>query len=291
MIIYTVMAGRTRTLGLFMLLLALFAVIGYLLGGYFIGGNWLLGMLMFLVLAGLMNAVAYFFADKIVLRCYRVKIISESEEPRVHKIVGNIALKANLPKPKVGIMKTDTPNAFATGRNPKRAVVACTTGILNTLSDEELEGVIAHEMAHIKDRDILVMSVAATIAGAIAIIARTVWFSMYLGRGRRDVNPLILLLVAVTAPIAAMLIQLAISRGREYKADYVGAKTIGKPWALANALEKLEAGNKKRPLQYGNPASSSLFIVNPFRGSGFFAIFSTHPPIKERIRRLRETIF
>ncbi|MDI6708169.1 MAG: M48 family metalloprotease [Candidatus Thermoplasmatota archaeon] len=285
------MAGRARTLALFMLMFALFAVIGYLLGGYFIEGNWLLGTSIFLVLAGLMNAFAYFFSDKIVLRCYRVKTVSEAEQPKLHKIVSNIALKANLPKPKVGIMKTDTPNAFATGRNPKRAVVACTTGMLDMLSDEELEGVVAHEMAHIKDRDILVMSVAATIAGAIAIIARTVWFSMFFGRGRREVNPLILLAAAITAPIAAILIQLAISRGREYKADYVGAKTIMKPWALANALEKLEAGNRKRPLQYGNPASSSLFIVNPFRGSGFSAIFSTHPPIKERIRRLREMVF
>ncbi len=284
------MAGRARTFGLFMLLFALFAVIGYLLGGYFIGGNWLLGTAIFLILAGLMNAFAYFFSDKIVLRCYRVKIVSESEEPRLHKIVSNIALKANLPKPKVGIMKTDTPNAFATGRNPKRAVVACTNGILNVLNDEELEGVIAHELAHVKDRDILIMSVAATIAGAIAIIARMVWFSMFFGRGRRGVNPLILLVVAITAPLAAILIQLAISRSREYKADYVGAKTIMKPWALANALEKLEAGNRKRPLQYGNPASASLFIVNPFRGSGFFAIFSTHPPVKERIRRLREMV-
>lgn len=285
------MAGRARTFGLFMVLFALFAVIGYLLGGYFIGGNWLLGTAIFLILAGLMNAFAYFFSDKIVLRCYRVKMVSESEEPRLHKIVSNIALKANLPKPKVGIMKTDTPNAFATGRNPKRAVVACTTGILNVLNDEELEGVIAHELAHVKDRDILIMSVAATIAGAIAIIARMVWFSMFFGRGRRNVNPLVLLVVAITAPLAAILIQLAISRSREYKADYVGAKTIMKPWALANALEKLEAGNRKRPLQYGNPASASLFIVNPFRGGGFFAIFSTHPPVKERIRRLRETVF
>ncbi|MEW6070195.1 MAG: zinc metalloprotease HtpX [Candidatus Thermoplasmatota archaeon] len=289
--IYLLWQEELELLGLFMLLFVLFAVIGCFLGWYFIEGNWIKGTAIFIVFAGLMNAVAYFFSDKIVLRCYRVKIVSESEQPRLHKIVSNVALKANLPKPKVGIMKTDTPNAFATGRNPKRAVVACTTGILNVLNDEELEGVIAHEMAHVKDRDILVMSVAATIAGAIAIIARTVWYSMYFGGRRREVNPLILLVVAITAPIAAMLIHLAISRGREYKADYVGAKTIMKPWALANALEKLEAGNRKRPLQYGNPASASLFIVNPFRGSGFFVIFSTHPPIKERIRRLREAVF
>lgn len=285
------MAGRARTIGLFMLLFALFAGIGWLLGGYFLQGNWILGMTLFLALAGIMNAVAYFYSDKIVLRCYRVKIVSEAEQPRAHRLVSNLALRANLPKPKIGIMKTPTPNAFATGRNPQRAVVACTTGILDLLNDEELEGVLAHELAHVKDRDILVMSVAATLAAAIAFLARTVWLSMFFGRGRRDLNPLILLAVAITAPIAAILIQLAISRSREYKADYVGARTLGKPWALANALEKLEAGNRRKPLNYGNPTSASLFIVNPFRGRGFVTLFSTHPPIKERIRRLRELVF
>lgn len=283
------MAGRARTAFLFIIMFGLFALIGYALGGYF-ANNWLVGMLFFLVIAGLMNAIAYFFSDKIVLWRYRVKMVSETEQPRLHKIVSDVALKANLPKPKVGFMDTATPNAFATGRNPKRAVVVCTAGILSMLNDEELEGVIAHEMAHVKDRDILVMTVAATLAGAISFAARYVWMSMWFGRDRRNVNPLLLLVVGITAPIAAMLIQLAISRSREYKADYVGAKTVMKPLALANALEKLEAGNKKRPLQYGNPASSSLFIVNPFRGSGFISLFSTHPPIKERIRRLREMV-
>jgi heat shock protein HtpX len=284
------MAGRLRTTGLFMLMFLLFGAIGYVLGGYFVG-NWLLGATFFLVLAGTMNAFAYFYSDKLVLRHYKVKIVSEAEFPRLHKIVQTVALKANITKPKVGIMNTKCPNAFATGRNPKNAVVVCTTGLLDLLEDDELEGVIAHEIAHTKDRDILIMCVAATIAGAIAFAARMVLFSMWFGRGRRsDIHPLILLLALVTAPLAAMLIQLAISRGREYKADYIGSKIIKKPWSLAKALEKLEVGNKRRPLTYGNPASASLFIVNPFRRYGFAALFSTHPPIQERIKMLRALI-
>jgi heat shock protein HtpX len=192
---------------------------------------------------------------------------------------------AELPMPKVAIVPLDTPNAFATGRNPDNAVIAATEGILKTLDDDELEGVIAHEMAHIKDRDILVMTVAASVAMIIAFAARMILIQMFFNRNR-NVNPWLIAIAAITAPIAALLVQLAISRSREYKADRVGATTIYKPWALANALNKLEMANKRRPMRKANPATSSLFIVNPFSGSAFVTIFSTHPPMKERIRRL-----
>lgn len=182
-------------------------------------------------------------------------------------------------------METATPNAFATGRNPKNAVVCVTEGLLELLSDEELEGVISHEIAHVKDRDILVMSVASTLAMAIGLGARFAMLSMW-GRRDRDVNPLLLVLL-ILVPLAALLVQLAISRSREYKADYIGAKTIGRPLYLASALGKLEKGVRRRPLHTGNPSSSSLFIVNPFSGGTLISIFSTHPPIQERIRRLK----
>ena len=198
----------------------------------------------------------------------------------MYRIVQQIAFKANLPMPRVAIVPTETPNAFATGRNPKNAVVAATEGLLKTLSDDELEGVLAHEMAHIKDRDILVMTIAATLAGAISFAARYLWFGSMFGGGRRDI-------VAITAPLAALLIQLAISRSREYKADEEGALIIGRPLSLARALEKLEIANRKKPIQRGNPASSSLWIVNPFGATGFSRIFSTHPPMAERVKRLK----
>lgn len=269
-------------------MIGLFVVIGFLLGGYF--GDPIIGMIFFLVIAGIFNAISYFYSSKIVLWSYKAKIVTEREAPRLYKTVHRVALKSDLPMPKIAIIPTMTPNAFATGRNPKNAVVAATEGLLQLLNDDELEGVIAHEMAHVKDRDILVMSVAATLAGAIAFAARFVIFGMIFGR-RSNVNPLLLIAVAVLAPIAAILIQLAISRAREFKADKVGAIMIQKPWALANALEKLERGNRRMPLRDGNPASASLFIVNPFRGSAFFKLFSTHPPIEERVRRLREMQF
>ncbi|MFQ5909208.1 MAG: zinc metalloprotease HtpX [Thermoplasmata archaeon] len=284
------MHPRMRIMGLFLLLGGMFAIIGWVLGGYFAGGNWILGAAFFLVLAGIFNVISYFFSSKIVLMSYRARILKEDELPWLHDMVSGIAKKAGVPKPKVALVPTKTPNAFATGRNPDNAVVAVTEGIMDVLSRTELEGVLAHEMAHVKDRDILVMTVAATMAGAIAFMARIFWFNALIGGrgGRGGGNALILLVVAITAPMAAMLIQLAISRSREYKADKVGSLTINKPLALASALQKLERANKKKPIDRGNPASSSLFIVNPFRGSGFASIFSTHPPTKERISRLKE---
>ena len=281
------MNATLRTIGLFILMFLLFSVIGFLIGGYFAGGNWILGASVFLVIAAAMNLISYFYSSKIILWSYRAKIVSEAEAPRLHKLVKKICLKSDMPMPKLAIVPTKTPNAFATGRNKKNAVVAATEGIMTLLDDDELEGVLAHEMAHVKNRDILVMSVAATIAGAISFAARMLWFNMLFSRRGND-NMLLLVVVAITAPIAALLIQLAISRNREYKADREGALMIQRPLALARALAKLEEGNKRRPMQRGNPASASLFIANPFRGSGFFALFMTHPPMEKRIRKLQK---
>ena len=213
-------------------------------------------------------------------------MVQEHESPRLYRTVKRVSQMAELPMPRVAVIPTDTPNAFATGRNPDNAVVAATEGLMEMLDDDELEGVIAHEMAHVGNRDILVMTVAATIAGAIAFAARWAFFSAMFGR-RDGGSALLLVLVAITAPIAALLIRAAISRSREYKADATGAETIGKPWALANALEKLERGVKRKPIKHGNPASSHLFIVNPFKG-GLVGLFSSHPPTEERVLRLRK---
>jgi heat shock protein HtpX len=278
------MAGTFRMLALFGALTLIFVVIGYVIGTLFFN-DWILGSVMFLIFAGLMNFVSYFWSDKIVLWSYRAKIVSQAEQPRLYNVVNKVCLKGNLPMPKLAIVATQTPNAFATGRNKDRAVVAVTEGILSLLSDDELEGVLAHEMAHVKDRDILLMSVAATIAGAISFAARMALWSS-LGSRRDNGNILLLLIVAITAPIAALLIRLAISRSREYKADKEGALMIQRPLALARALEKLEEGNRRRPMNRGSPATSSLFIVNPFRGGSLVSLFMTHPPVAARVRRL-----
>jgi heat shock protein HtpX len=281
------MGAVSRTALLFSFMFGLFLVIGWALGGFFFD-NWVMGAIMFLILAGIFNLIAYFYSSKIVLWSYKAKIVSESEAPRLYRRVRHISSMAGMPMPKVAVVPTDTPNAFATGRNPKNAVVAATRGLLKLLDDDELDAVLAHEMAHVKDRDILVMSVAATLAGAISFAARSVFWGMLFGGGRKDSGTMIIaILVAITAPIAAMLIQLAISRSREYKADEVGASIIGRPMNLARALERLEAANKQKPIDYGNPASSSLWIVNPFRGGALVNLFSTHPPMQERIKRLR----
>ena len=279
-----------RTLLLFIVMSLIFAAIGWLLGEFAMGGNWMLGVSIFLGIAIVMNVASYFFSDKIVLATYRAKIVTEEEAPRLHRIVRNLSQLSGLPMPKIAIVPSNTPNAFATGRNKKHAVVAATQGILNYLNDDELTGVLAHEMAHVKDRDIMVMSVASTLAGAISFASRTFyWGALFGGGNSRDGgNMIIILIVAITAPIAALLLQLAVSRSREYKADYEGAMMIGRPMALANALRKLEAGNKAKPMDFGNPSSSSLFIVNPFAGKGLASFFSTHPPMDERIRRLED---
>ncbi|MEE8198594.1 MAG: zinc metalloprotease HtpX [Thermoplasmata archaeon] len=281
------MAGRLRTAGLFLFLLALFGLIGWLVGGFF-ANEWYLGAAIFLGLAAVMNLVAYFGGARLILRSYRAKVVSEKEAPKLYRSVRRVVQMADLPMPKVALIASPTPNAFATGRNPKNAVVAVTEGMLKILPEEELEGVLAHEIAHIKDRDILVMSIAATLAGAIAFMARFAFYGA-LFRQRNQGALLLLIVIAVTAPIAAALVQLAISRTREFRADEVGGRTLRKPLHLARALQKLDAANQRRPMQRGNPASASLFIVNPFRRrSALVRIFSTHPPIEERVKRLRK---
>ena len=285
------MGAYLRTFALFVLLTGIFVVFGYVIGSVWLG-NAIGGIVTFLLLAGAMNAIAYFASGRIVLWSYRAKLVTEAEAPKLYHILREVTLQSNLPMPKVAIVPTQTPNAFATGRNPKHAVVAVTQGILSLLSEDELRGVLAHEISHVGNRDILVMSVAATLAGAISFMARMFGWNMLLGGGSRDRNgnaiTVILALVGMLlAPIAALLVQLAISRSREYKADYSGAKTVGQPLALASALEKLEIANRRRPLTFGSPASQSLFIVNPFSGGALVRMFSTHPPIHERIARLK----
>lgn len=282
-------SANARVLLLFLVLTGIFIVVGWAVGAFFIG-DWVTGAIFFLVIAGLMNAVSYFFSSKIVLWSYRAKVVTEAEAPRLYRIVRNVSQTAGLPMPQVAVVPSQTPNAFATGRNPKNATVAATEGIMKLLNDDELTGVMAHEMAHVKDRDILVMSVAATLAGAISFAARMFfWGSLFGGGGNRDNGTwIIALIVAITAPIAALLLQLAVSRSREYLADKEGAQMIGRPLTLANALRKLEAYNKAKPMHIGNPASSSIWIVNPFGGGGLVKLFSTHPPMEERVRRLEE---
>jgi len=280
------MGATGRVLLLFAAMFGIFVIVGWALGTFFIG-DWVTGALIFLAIAGVMNLISYFFSDKIVLASYRAKIVDEQEAPRLHKIVRQLSQMSEMPMPRIAIVPTQTPNAFATGRNPKNAVVAATEGIMKQLNDDELTGVLAHEMAHVKDRYIMVMSVAATLAGAISFAARMFWYSALFGGGRRDNGTAIIaIVVAVTAPIAALLIQLAVSRSREYKADEEGAAITGRPLSLARALAKLDAYNKAKPIEYGNPASSSLWIVNPFSASSLVKIFSTHPPMEERIARL-----
>jgi heat shock protein HtpX len=282
------LGAGARTLFLFAFMFGLFIIIGWLVGFFFFD-DWVTGALIFIGLAAIMNAISYFYSSKIVLWSYKAKIVSEQEAPRLHRIVKQISQQAGLPMPKIAMVPSQTPNAFATGRNPKNAVVAATEGIMKLCDDQELSGVLAHEMAHVKDRDILVMSIAATLAGAISFAARWALWGSLLGGGRKDEGTaIIMIVVAITAPIAALLVQLAISRSREYKADHEGALLIGKPLYLARALEKLEKENKRTPMKSGNPASAGLWIVNPFSGGSFVRIFSTHPPMEERIARLRK---
>ena len=285
------MGAYLRIFALFALLTAIFVFFGWAIGSLWFG-NWVTGAVMFLLLAAAMNAISYFASDRIVLWSYRAKLVTEAEAPGVHRVVRQVAQLANVPMPKVAIVPSQTPNAFATGRNPQHAVVAVTEGTLHLLTEDELRGVLAHELSHVRNRDILVMSVAATLAGAISFMARMFGWNMMFGGGARNrdsnwITVALALVGMVLAPIAALLVQFAISRSREYKADYVGAKTIGQPLALASALEKLEVANRRRPLTFGSPASQGLFIVNPFAGGAFVRMFSTHPPIAERIERLR----
>jgi heat shock protein HtpX len=240
-----------------------------------------------------MNFVSYWFSDKIVLFMYKAQPAKEAEVPAVYKIVRNLALKTNMPMPKIYIIPNPTPNAFATGRGPGHAVVAVTDGILRLLNEEELEGVLAHEMAHVKNRDILIATIVATVAGAIFMLANMARWSMMFGgrsRDRDNSNIIALLAVTIVAPLAATLIQLAISRSEEYRADATGAEFTRRPMGLANALRKLQIGVKQIPMQQGSPTTAHMFIVNPFAGRDFAALFSTHPPTEKRIARLEALV-
>jgi heat shock protein HtpX len=271
------------TLLLVGLMLVLLAV-----GERFGGQN---GLILAFVISVAMNFTAYFFSDKIALKMYRAQPVTRDQLPRAYEVVERLAAKDGIPVPKIYVIPTESPNAFATGRSPQHASVAVTHGILGLLDDEELEGVLAHELGHVKNRDILTSSIAATLAGAITLIARMgYWASLfggYGGRGGRGRNGggLGALLMLIVAPIAAALIQLAISRSREYEADATGAHTTGNPYALARALQKLEDYSKRVPLQ-ATASTAHLFIIAPLIGGGVGSLFSTHPPTKERIRRL-----
>jgi heat shock protein HtpX len=259
-----------------------------LIGGYFGGQQ---GVVVAFIFAMVMNFGSYWFSDKLVLSMYHAQPVSESEAPELFAIVKTLALKASLPMPRVYIIPGDTPNAFATGRDEHHAVVAVTEGILRILTREELEGVISHELTHIKQRDILIGSIAATLAGAIVMLANMAqWAAMFGGASRDDEEGgsgiVGLIVMAVLAPIAATIIQMAISRSREYLADAGGAKISGRPYALANALEKLSRASQAIPLG-ANPSSAHMFIVNPLTGRSLMNLFSTHPPVEERIARLK----
>lgn len=288
-----VVFGTLRTFALFGILTLLFMVAGYVVAGYGIAGGDPVGaMVLFGLIAAALNFVTYFWSHKFVLWSYKAKIVTAEEAPRLHAIVRRLSQQAGLPMPQVAIIPMQVPNAFATGRNPKNAVVAATQGILNMLDDDELEGVMAHELGHVGNRDMLVMSVAATVAGAITFAARMLFWNALFGGGdnRNPMTAVIGIAFMVLAPLAAIMVQLAISRNREFKADALGAKISGKPWALASALEKMESIATRHPLdkaESANPSTASLFIVNPFSGGGMSKLFSTHPSTAERVKRLR----
>jgi heat shock protein HtpX len=277
-----------KTFILMLLLTVLLVVAGGLLGGE-------TGMIIALAFAAVMNMGTYWFSDKMVLSMYHATPVTESEQPELYSIVRNLSQKGNLPMPKVYIVEEDTPNAFATGRNPKHAAVCVTSGIMRILNRDELSGVLGHELTHVKNRDILIGSVAATVAGAISMLAMMAeWGAMFSGFGGRgedkDDNIIALIAMAIIAPLVASLIQLAISRQREYAADRGGANLSGNPLSLASALNKLEAGNDAEPMPDSKMANitAHMFIVNPLRGGGFKKLFSTHPATEDRIARLKE---
>ncbi|HEX4845713.1 MAG TPA: zinc metalloprotease HtpX [Geothrix sp.] len=266
-------------------LLIIVAMTGVLvwIGGY-IGGE--SGMVMALAIGLVMNGVSYFFSDKIVLASYGARVVGPAEAPELHAIVANLAQRAGLPLPRVAIIPEDTPNAFATGRNPEHAVVAVTEGIMRILSRPELEAVLAHELGHVKNRDILIGSLAAVLAQAIMFLSRmAMWFSPRDEEGRS--NPLAGIAIMILGPVAALLLQMAVSRSREYLADDYSARLTGRPDMLASALERLHAYNQQLPMHAAEPATAHMMIVNPLSGGGLMSLFSTHPPMAVRVERLR----
>lgn len=282
------MTGNTfKTVLLMTLLTVMFIFIGGVLGGRG-------GVIFAFGLAMVMNFFSYWYSHKIVLKMYRAKEVTEAEQPGLYRIVRNLATRGGLPMPKVYVMNNPTPNAFATGRNPEHGVVAVTTGIMQLLTDDELEGVIAHELAHIHGRDILIGTIAATFAGAIMMLADWARFAAMFGGFNNDDDEggspfgiVAVILVSILAPIAAMLVQMAISRSREYLADERGAHLSKKPQALASALAKISGGVQHVPMEKANAATAHMFIMNPLKGRSMLSLFSTHPPVEERIKRLQ----
>jgi len=272
-----------KTVFLMTLMMMLFLLVGGLLGGRD-------GLMIAFIFSLVMNFFSYWFSDKIVLSMYGAREVTEREAPQLYRLVRKLAQNAGLPMPKVYVIDNPNPNAFATGRNPQNAAVAVTTGILRILNDDELEGVLAHELAHVKHRDILLATIVATFVGTITFISRMAGWTMMFAGGSRDRedngNLVASLVLMIVAPIAALLLQLAISRSREFMADEGGAKISGKPLSLASALRKLEQAAQIVPMHNANPSTAHLFIVNPLRGGGIAKLFSTHPPIEERIQRL-----
>jgi heat shock protein HtpX len=280
--------NTTKTIILMVGLTVLLVFVGGALGGR-------QGIIIAFMFAMAMNMFSYWFSDKIVLRMYNAQEATEAEAPMLWGVTHDLALKMNMPMPKVYVIPSDASNAFATGRNPNHAAVAATEGILRLLTREELEGVMAHELGHVRNRDILIGTIAAMIAGAISMIANMAQWAMIFGGGRRDEDEgpggiIGLIAMMIIAPIAAALIQMAISRSREYEADSTGARICGNPLWLANALRKLHAGSQRVPLD-ANPATAHMFIVNPLRGGGLVNLFSTHPPIEDRIARLESMVY
>jgi len=274
------------------ILMAGLTVLLVMVGGALAGRQ---GLIFAFIFAMAMNMFSYWFSDKIVLRMYHAREVTEAEAPMLWAVTNDLALKMNMPMPKVYVIPDDSPNAFATGRNPNHAAVAATEGILRLLTREELEGVMAHELGHVRNRDILIGTIAAMIAGAISMIAHMAQWAMIFGGGRRDDDEgpggiIGLIAMIIIAPIAAALIQMAISRSREYEADASGARICGNPLWLANALRKLHTGVQRVPLD-ANPATAHMFIVSPLRGGGIVNLFSTHPPIEDRIARLESMAY
>ncbi|OEU72374.1 MAG: protease HtpX [Desulfuromonadales bacterium C00003093] len=271
------MMNTLRTVMLMTLLTLVLVAAGGIIGGQG-------GALFALIMAGVMNLGSYWFSDKIVIKMYRGE---EMQSGPLHEAVAELCMRNNLPMPKVYMLPQPTPNAFATGRNPQHAVVAATQGIIQILTHEELKGVMAHELAHVQNRDILIGSIAATFAGAISFLAHMAqWAMIFGGRDDEDSNPVATIAMMILAPIAAMLVQMAISRSREYGADQKGAEFCGHPMSLASALRKLEKSNEEMPMQKVNEATAHMFIVNPLKAGKLRQLFSTHPPMEERIRRL-----
>ncbi len=278
------MGNQIKTTILLTAMTAFIMLIGHLVGGRG-------GMMIALVIAAGMNFFSYWYSDKIVLRMYRAQETTAQEAPEIHQMVGALTQRAGLPMPKICVIPEEAPNAFATGRNPDHAVVAVTEGLLRTMNREEIMGVLAHELAHVKNRDILIGSIAATMAGAIMMFASMARWAAIFGGGDDDddgLGTVGLIIMSIVAPVAALIIQMAISRSREYLADATGASIVGGPEGLASALGKLGAYSRQLPMD-SNPSTAHMFIVNPLSGKRMMNFFSTHPPLEDRIARLRST--